>query len=265
MSKTVINEIQVAYTDEGQGTPLVFLHAFPLSKGMWQPQVQFLRDSYRIITLDLRGHGESDAVLWNFTLDDYANDVIGLLDYLNIGQAVFIGLSMGGYVLFSLYRNFPDRVRAIVLADTRAQADSQEGKAGRQTMAQLAYQKGVSAIADMMLPKLLASSTLQQRPEVVDHVRTMILHTPREGIIVDLMAMAVRPDSTNVLSKITCPTLVIVGEEDIATPVAESYYMAERMKGSTLITIPGAGHLSNFEQPVAFNQALQNFLATHKL
>jgi len=265
MLKAVINEIKVAYTDEGQGTPLVFLHAFPLSNVMWQPQIHALVDSYRVITLDLRGHGESDALLWNFTLDEFAKDVIGLLDHLNIVQAVFIGLSMGGYTLLSLYRNFPERVKAMVLADTRAQADSQEGKAGRRAMAQLAHKAGASAIADVMLPKLLAPTTLQQRPEIVNQVRTMILHTPPEGIIVDLMAMAARPDSTDLLSKITCPTLVIVGEDDIATPVADSHYMAKRIAGSTLVTIPGAGHLSNFEQPAAFNQALQNFLDARRL
>lgn len=265
MKKAVINEIQLAYTDEGQGTPLVFLHAFPLSSVMWQPQVQVLKTSNRVITLDLRGHGESDALLWNFTLDNYAKDVIGLLDHLNIVQAVFIGLSMGGYTLLSLYRNFPDRVKAMVLADTRAQGDSQEGKTGRQAMAQLAYQEGASAIADVMLPKLLAPSTVQERPDIVDQVRHMILQTSTEGIITDLMAMAARPDSTDCLSQITCPTLVIVGEDDVATPIAESRYITERIAGSTLIAIPGAGHLSNFEQPAAFNQSLQNFLTTHQL
>jgi 3-oxoadipate enol-lactonase len=263
--KAVINEINLAYTDEGQGTPLVFLHAFPLSKVMWQPQVQVFVGSYRSITLDLRGHGESDAVLWNFTLDDYANDVIGLLDHLNIAQAVFIGLSMGGYILFSLYRNFPERVKAMVLADTRAQADSQEGKAGRRAMTQHAHKEGATAIADVMLPKLLAPSTAQQRPDIVDQVRTMILQTPTAGIIVDLMAMAARPDSTDLLSTITCPTLVVVGEEDVATPVTESRYIAKRITGSTLVTIPQAGHLSNFEQPATFNQSLQSFLTTHRL
>jgi 3-oxoadipate enol-lactonase len=263
--QAVINGVTMSYNDQGQGTPLVFIHGFPLSKTMWQPQVHALVDSYRVITLDLRGHGESDALLWNFTLDDYANDVIGLLDHLNIVQAVFIGLSMGGYILFSLYRNFPDRVKAMVLADTRAQGDSQEGKAGRRAMTQLARKEGPSGIAVAMLPKLLAPLTVQQRPDMVDQIRKMILQTPTEGIIVDLMAMAARPDSTDLLLTVTCPTLVVVGEKDIATPVAESHYMAERIAGSTLVTIPGAGHLSNFEQPAVFNESLKNFLATHRL
>jgi 3-oxoadipate enol-lactonase len=262
--KTLINEMNLAYTDQGQGLPLIFLHAFPLSKEMWQPQVLELAGSYRVITLDLRGHGESDALLWNFTLEDYAHDVIKLLDHLEVAQAVFIGLSMGGYIVFSLYKNYSKRVKGMVLADTKAPEDSPEGKAGRQGMAQLAYTNGPSAIADTMIPKLLTPHTIQQRPEVVSQVRKMILRTPTEGIIADLMAMAARPNSIDLLSTIACPTLIVVGEEDAATPVAESSSMAEKIAGATLVTLPGAGHLSNLEQPEAFNHALHTFLRTIK-
>lgn len=262
--KAIVNGMTVGYTDQGNGTPLVFIHAFPLSKTMWQPQVDALQDTYRVITIDLGGHGESDIVLWNDTLDDYAKNVICLLDHLEIAQAVFVGLSMGGYTLFSIYRNYANRVKALVLADTRAQADSEEGKAGRRSMAQVAFKEEAPAIADIMLPKLLAPSTIEHRPEIVEQVRQMILQTSTAGIVVDLVAMAARPDSTDLLSTITCPTLVIVGEDDQATPVAESQYMAQRIPGTTLVTIPQAGHLSNFEQPAAFNQALESFLGkTH--
>ncbi len=263
--KAVINEVTVGYSDHGNGTPLVFIHAFPLSKTMWQPQVDALKDTYRVITIDLGGHGESDIVPWNDSLDDYAKDVIHLLDHLGIAQAVFVGLSMGGYTLFAIYRHYADRVTAMVLADTRAQADSEEGKAGRASMAQVAFSDGVPAIADLMLPKLLAPSTIERHSEMVEQVRQMILQTSTGGIVVDLAAMAARPDSTDLLFTITCPTLIIVGEDDVATPVSESQYMANRIPGSTLVTIPEAGHLSNFERPVAFNEALQSFLTTHRL
>ena len=265
MVKAVIKGVTVGYTDQGNGTPLVFIHAFPLSKAMWQPQVDALANSYRVITIDLRGHGESATVLWNDTLDDYAADVMGLLEHLGITQAVFIGLSMGGYTLFSLYRNYPDRVKAMVLADTRAQADSEEGKTGRRAMAQVAFKDGASAIADLMIPKLLSPTTIQQCPDIVTQVRQMILHTQPAGIIADLMAMAARSDSTDLLPNISCPALVIVGEDDQATPVTESQYIAEQIPGSTFVTIPHAGHLSNFEQPVAFNQTIRSFLQTHGL
>ena len=258
----IINSMRIGYTDQGEGLPLVFIHAFPLSKVMWEPQIHALANHYRVITIDLRGHGESDAMLWNVTLDDYAADVVGLLDHLGLGKAVFIGLSMGGYTVFSLYRQYAHRIQALVLADTRAQADSEEGKTGRRAMAQVAFQEGAVAIANLMIPKLLAPSTIQQRPNVMEQVRQWILGTPREGIIVDLMAMAARPDSTHLLSTITCPTLIVVGEDDQATPVAESRYMADRIPNATLVTIPQAGHLSNVEQPDVFNQALASFLNT---
>ncbi len=263
--KAVIDGITVGYTDQGEGTPLVFIHAFPLSKTMWQPQVDTLKEAYRVITIDLGGHGESDIVPWNDSLDGYAKTIIRLLDHLEIVQPVFVGLSMGGYILFSIYRHYANRVKALVLADTRAQADSEEGRAGRQMMAEVAFKDGASAIADLMLPKLLALSTIEQRPEITEEVRQMVLETSTAGIVVDLVAMASRSDSTDLLSTITCPTLVIVGEDDQATPVAESQYMVDRISGVRFVTISQAGHLSNFEQPIAFNQAIESFLETHGL
>ncbi|GJL52904.1 MAG: alpha/beta hydrolase [Nitrospirales bacterium] len=258
--KAHVNRIHLAYTDSGKGQPLVFLHAFPLSQLMWEPQVETLSKQYRVITIDLRGHGESDTFLWNFTLEDYAKDVYELLRHLNVQQATFIGLSMGGYVLFAYYRLFPNMVKTLVLADTRAQADNEEGKAGRLAMAQTAYKEGSATIADMMIPKLLSAKTVEHREDLVKQVRSMILNNHSPGIVVDLMAMAARPDSTSLLSKITCPTLIIVGENDVATPPSESHYMAERISQATLVAIPDAGHLSNLEQPDAFNQALESFL-----
>ena len=263
--KVQINGINIDYTDQGTGDPLVFIHAFPLSKRMWEPQVRALSKDYRVITLDLRGHGESETLLWNFTLEDYAKDVHALLHYLDIRRATFIGLSMGGYILFAFYRMFSDIVQALVLADTRAQADNEEGKAGRLAMAQTAYKEGPSIIADMMIPKLLSAATVEHQQDLVDQTRTMILGNEASGIVVDLMAMAARPDSTSVLSQISCPTLLIVGEDDVPTPPSESHYMAERIQQAQLVIIPRAGHLSNLEQPEAFNQALATFFSSRDL
>ena len=263
--KAVIKGLTVGYTDQGNGTPLVFVHAFPLSKTMWQPQVDALKDTYRLITIDLPGHGESDIVLWNDTLDGYAKVLSAYLIISGLLKPCLWACRWAGIPYFRSIDIMPNRVHAMVLADTRAQADSEEGKAGRRSMAQVAFSDGAPAIADLMLPKLLAPSTIEHHPEIVEQVRQMILQTSTAGIVVDLVAMAARPDSTDLLPTITCPTLVIVGEDDVATPVSESHYMAERIAGSTLVTIPGAGHLSNFEQPAAFNEALQSFLTTHRL
>ena len=258
--KATINGIQLFYSDQGQGNPIVFIHAFPLSSAMWEPQVREFSNNHRVIALDLRGHGESDAPLWHFTLDDFADDIYELLSYLGIAQATFVGLSMGGYILLALFRKYPELFIRMVLADTRAQADSDEAKAGRFAMAQVAYQKGPDTIAEMMIPKLLGPASLENRQDLIGHIRSMIHRNPASGIIVDLMAMAQRPDSTPLLSNIICPTLIIVGEDDVATPPAEGQYLKDGIPGAELVVLPEAGHLSNLEQPVAFNQALTAFL-----
>lgn len=260
--KAFINGINLAYTDQGLGVPIVFVHAFPLNKDMWEPQVQALAGRYRVITLDLRGHGESDAPLWRSTMDQFADDLRGLLDHLGIRQAGLVGLSMGGYVLFAFYRRFADRVKALVLADTRAQADSEEGRGNRFAMAQLAYRKGAGAIADAMVPRLLSPASREDRPDLVGRVRAMITATPMSGITGDLMGMADRPDSVPLLKEIACPTLVLVGELDTATPPADARLMAETIPGASLAIIPAAAHLANLEQPEAFNRALLPFLET---
>lgn len=258
--KAHINGITLGYNDRGSGMPLVFLHAFPLNRTMWAPQEEALSRRFRTITLDLRGHGESDAPLWRYSLEQYADDVAGLLDHLAIKQAVLIGLSMGGYVGFAFYRKYADRLRAMVLADTRAQADSEEGRAGRFTMAQTAYKKGSGAVADMMIPKLFGATSLGTRPDLAAQIRGIIEGNEPSGIIVDLMAMADRPDSRSLLPTITCPTLVIVGEEDQPTPPADAEVIAQGIPGAALVVIPGAGHLSNLEQPERFNDVVGKFL-----
>jgi pimeloyl-ACP methyl ester carboxylesterase len=255
-----INGINLAYTDQGQGLPVVFLHAFPQSRAMWESQVQALSGTHRIVTLDFRGFGESDAPLWHYTLDQFADDVKSLLDHLSIRQAVLVGLSMGGYTLFAFYRKYAGRVKGLVLADTRAQPDTEEGRAGRFAMAQTAYTKGASAIADIMLPKLLSPVALQTKPDLVGQVRATIEQTQISGIAGALMAMAERPDSVTLLAQIACPTLVITGELDGPTPPADGKLIAERIPGARLELIPQAGHLSNLEQPEAFNRALLSFL-----
>ena len=252
--------IRLAYDEQGTGLPLVFLHAFPLNRSMWTPQTTALSRQFRTIAVDLRGHGESDAPLWAFSLEDYADDVCALLDHLAIPQAVLVGLSMGGYVGFSFSRTYGNRLKGLVLADTRAQADSPEGRTGRFNLAQTAYGKGADAVADIMLPKLLGATSLQQKPELVEYVRRTIRDTPVSGILVDLMAMANRPDSVAHLRTLACPTLVVVGQEDHTTPLADAQVMATEIPGARLAVIPAAGHLSNLEQPEVFNDLVRNFV-----
>ena len=257
--QTQVNGSTIAYSDRGTGFPIVFLHAFPLNRTMWATQENALSSQFRVITIDLRGHGESDAPLWRYTLDQSADDVSALLDQLAIQQALFAGLSMGGYILFAFYRKYAALVKGLILADTRAQADTAEGKDGRFQMAQTAYKQGPSAIADIMIPKLLSPQTVQTRPEIVQKVRTMIESNQISGIAGDLMAMAERPDSVLLLKQITCPTQIIVGELDQATPPSDAKLMAEHIPGARLAIIPHAAHLANLEQPDTFNQIVAAF------
>jgi len=254
-----INGITLAYSDTGTGLPIVFLHAFPLNRTMWAEQEAALSSHHRIITIDLRGHGESDAPLWHYSLDQAADDVRALLDHLSIAQALFVGLSMGGYILLAFYRKYAYRVKGMVLADTRAQADTSEGKAGRYQMAQIAYKQGPSAIADIMIPKLLSPATIQSKPAIVQRIRTMIEGTQISGIAGDLMAMAERPDSVPFLKQITCPTQIIVGEWDQATPPTDAKLMADQIRNSRLAIIPNAAHLANLEQPEEFTKIVAEF------
>ena len=257
--KAQVNGITIAYSDQGAGLPIVFLHAFPLNRTMWAAQEHALSSQFRIITIDLRGHGESDSPLWRYTLDQSADDVRALLDYLGIQQAVFVGLSMGGYILFAFYRKYADCVKGLILADTKAQPDTEEGKNGRFQMAQTAYKKGPSAIADLMIPKLLSPMSIQTKPNLVRQVRAMIEGNQISGIAGDLMAMVERLDSVPLLRQITCPTQIIVGELDQATPPSDAKLMAEQIPHARLAVIPQAAHLANIEQPEAFNRIVASF------
>jgi pimeloyl-ACP methyl ester carboxylesterase len=260
--KAPVNGITIAYSDQGTGLPIVFLHAFPLNRTMWATQEKALSSQFRIITIDLRGHGESDAPLWRYTLEQSADDVRALLDHLGIQLALFVGLSMGGYIMFAFYRKYAARVKGLILADTKAQADTAEGKEARFLMAQIAYNKGPAAVAEIMIPKLLSPTTIQTNPDLVRQVRALIEGNQICGIAGDLMAMAERPDSVPLLSQITCPTQIIVGELDQATPPSDAKLMKEQIPLARLTIIPNAAHLANLEQPQAFNQIVSAFALT---
>jgi 3-oxoadipate enol-lactonase len=232
-----------------------------LNRTMWKPQEEALSRQYRIVTMDLRGHGESDAPLWRFALERYADDVAELMDHLSIQRAVLVGLSMGGYISFAFYRKYAQRVRGLALADTRAQADSEEARTARFDLAQTAFRKGPGAVADVMMPKLLRPTSLKTRSDLVTQLRRTIETTEVSGIIVDLIAMADRPDSFPLLPQITCPVLVIVGDEDQTTPPADARLIAQNISGARLAVIAGAGHLSNLEQPDQFNKYVGEFAA----
>ena len=254
--KAEINGISINYRDEGKGLPVIFIHGFPLNQTIWDEQAAALRDRCRTITLDLRGFGETDAPEGPCLMEDMAEDVRGLMQSLSIEHAVLVGLSMGGYVALAFYRKYPDAVRALVLADTRATADPPEGRERRMKSAERAEREGASAIADDMVPLLLAPSTVETRPDIVRRMRDIVEANSPRGIAAAQRGMAERLDSTDLLAKIDFPVLVIVGSEDTLTPVRDSESLRDHIPGSRLRIIEGAGHLSNMERADEFNRAL---------
>jgi pimeloyl-ACP methyl ester carboxylesterase len=251
----------LAHADVGRGLPVVLLHAFPLNRTMWEPQIATLFGECRCIVPDLRGFGESPAG-GPYSMDRFADDVVALLDALQIPQAVIGGLSMGGYVAFNIWRRHRARVRALLLADTRAAADTAEGRQKRGELIALAKSDGATAVADKQITGLTGKTTREKQPELVDRLRSIMAAERVEGIVGALEAMRDRPDSTPLLAGIDVPTLVVVGEEDTITPVKEARAMHQGIRASRLEIIPSAGHLSNVERPAAFNAALSDFVGS---
>ena len=260
MSFIRIDDIELAYTDAGLGQAVVLLHGYPFNRSLWNEQAAALSNSYRVITPDLRGLGESDASPGAATMNRMAQDVAELLDRLEISRAIIGGLSMGGYVALAFYNQFPSRVRALILADTRAQADTNEGKQARFQQAEKALAEGMAGIADSMLPKLLTPETVSKRPELVKRVRDMMLKTKPEGAAGALLGMAERDDHTPLLSQISCPALILVGREDPITPVQDSEKMHREIAGSHLVVLENAAHVSNLERTDQFNEEILKFL-----
>jgi pimeloyl-ACP methyl ester carboxylesterase len=252
-------EAAAAGTERPRGT-LLLIHAFPVNARMWEPQFAFAGKGWRVIAPQLRGMDGGSADPPATSMDDHAADVIDLLDALHIEDAVVGGLSMGGYVAFAMQRHAPRYIRALVLADTRPQADTPEGVEARKKMLALVREKGPSAVADEMIPKLLGEQTRRTRPDVAERIRDLILSSSAESIANAITALMTRADATPLLPTIHVPTLIIVGEQDAITPPALSEQMYKDIKGSEYVVIPNAGHMANLEQAEAFNAALARFL-----
>lgn len=252
--------VTLHYTDEGAGEPVILVHGFPHSSDLWLPQRAALSSRYRVIAPDLRGFGRSDVPHGAIPIDLYADDIVGMMDMLGIGTATIGGLSMGGYVLMALLRRHPERVRGVVLMSTKATADTETGKQGRNEMIAIAQNEGVSAIAERMLPRMLASRTQADDPELVDFIRQMMAAPPVEGVVGALYAMRDRPDSREILEQTHLPALVLAGLEDEITLLPDAEVMHTALRGSRLVPIAGASHLLNVEQPDLVNSELLTFL-----
>jgi 3-oxoadipate enol-lactonase len=260
MKRAHVHGIEMAYEEAGNGPAVVLLHGYPFNRSMWREQSEALSRKYRVVAPDLRGHGETTVTGEMATMEQMARDVAALLDELRIERVTLAGLSMGGYVTLAFYRRFPLRVRALVLADTRPQADTEDARRNREEQAEKILKEGMQAIADDFLQKVLTPATIDGKPDVTARVREMILQTDPQGAANALRAMAARPDQTDFLEEILVPTLVLVGSEDKITPPKDSEVMRREIRGSRLEIIEGASHLSNLERPAEFTRALLDFL-----
>ncbi|HJR61880.1 MAG TPA: alpha/beta fold hydrolase [Vicinamibacterales bacterium] len=238
---------------------VVLLHAFPLNAGLWRPQVERAPTGWRFVTPDLPGFATSGLPPAR-TMEEMAREVLNVIDEQGIARAVIGGVSMGAYVTLALYRLVPERFSAMILADTRATADNDQQIEGRRKMIATVREKGPSAIADEMLPKLLGATSHRVRPELAGRLRAMIEGNSRETIAGAVEAMMGRADSRPLLAQISVPTLVLCGEEDVLTPPSDSEALHAGIRGSRLAMLPGAGHLPNFETPDAFSFELNAFL-----
>lgn len=260
--RTALRDITLAYDDQGQGVPLILIHGFPFSHRMWQQQVAAISRVCRLITVDLRGFGESTGTPDG--LEQMADDVHGLVDHLRLSSFILGGFSMGGYVVFRYLARHTDQLRALLLLDTRAEPDSPDARERRFAGIDRITREGPAGFLDDFVKLLVSPRTVETRPEVVTQVRRMMDGTRVGALTGGLRAMAERPDSTPLLPTVRVPTLVVVGEDDKATPVDSSRTMAATIPHAELVIIPGAGHVSNVEQPDAFNAALVEFLTTLK-
>ncbi len=260
--KATVNNISINYSDRGNpsGTPVVFIHGFPFSQAMWNPQVDLLSKTYRVITYDVRGHGESDIGDGQYMIEFFVDDFIGLLDHRKINKAVVCGLSMGGYIALRAIERNPERFRALILCDTRSEADPSEGRLKRAASIKTVKAQGVKVFAEGFVKAVCAPQTFQTKPDVVRFIQEIIEKTSPIGICGTLLALASRTDTTALLPNIKVPTLILVGEHDTLTPPSAAQAMKEKIPNSELQIIANAAHMSNLENPEAFNSKLGKFL-----
>jgi 3-oxoadipate enol-lactonase len=250
----------LAYDSRGEGPALVLLHAFPFDRRMWSEEVARLSDVRRVVAVDLRGFGES-PLYGEPSVDEYADDVVALLDALGIPMATVAGLSMGGYIALSLAERHRARVAALILADTRAAADSEVARLAREATIRQVRSDGPAQFLDGVPERLLsrhASDDLRVRVRGLCVERT-------DAIVAATRALAHRPDRTELLGAIDCPTLVVCGGEDTTSPAPEMRGLAQAIRGAEYVEIAGVGHLSNLEAPDRFDDAVARFLAAHEL
>lgn len=260
--KLEVNGHSLYYREQGpaDGLPVVFIHGFPFSHRLWDPQLKALPDSYRGVAYDVRGHGKSDVGDGQYSVELFVDDLLGLLDHLAIDQAVVCGLSMGGYIALRALERHPDRFQGLILCDTRSTPDTDQVKVERTTTIRAVKTGGLQPFAEGFVKAVFAPASFTVIPAVVHKIRDIIAATDPLAISGTLLALAARTDTTPALSRITVPTLILVGQHDTLTPPADAEAMHSQLPKAELHIIPGAGHVSNLENRTAFNEHLLAFL-----
>jgi pimeloyl-ACP methyl ester carboxylesterase len=253
-------DAEIFYEIRGSGPPVVLLHPFPCDHEFWNPVAGALDSRYRLILPDLRGHGDSEIGEGPALMQKHASDIARVLDAGGVGKAVFVGCSIGGYILFEFWRRYRERVSALALCDTRPQADTAEGRANRLKAAGAVLEQGTEPFIESMIPKLMGRTTVATRPDLVDAARAMMRKMSAEDVSLVLQGMAERPDSVADLKSINVPTLIVIGEEDVLSTVADGELMRQNIARSQLKVIPKAGQYAPWEQPEAVGTVLRQFL-----
>jgi pimeloyl-ACP methyl ester carboxylesterase len=260
MPRIQSGDAEIAYEGLGDGPPVVLLHPFPADHALWLPAAQILRSRYRVILPDLRGHGDSGVGEGPATMRKHATDIARVLDHAEAGRAPLAGVSIGGYALFEFWRRYRGRVAALILCDTKAQADTAEGRAARLKAAADVLEQGTEPFIDSMIPKFFGRTTLDTRPDLLMAPKEMMMKMSSEDISLVQKGMAERPDSVEILNTINVPTMLVAGEEDTLTPVRDAELMRQNIPGSQLKVVPRAGHYAVWEQAEEVGKLVRQFL-----
>lgn len=260
MNRVRSGDAEIAYEVLGDGPPVIFLHPFPVDHKFWLPALQTLLARYRVVLPDLRGHGDSDIGDGPATMERHSADIARVMDDVQIGRAAMVGVSIGGYALFEFWRRHRGRAAAFVLMDTKATIDTTEARRARLQSAAQVLERGTETFIDGLLLKLIGETTRRTRPDLVEAARKMMLRMSPEDVSQVQRGMAERPDSVAMLKTINVPTLIVTGDEDTVTPVAEAELMRQNISGSEMKIIAKAGHYAAFEQPEESGKMLRQFL-----
>jgi 3-oxoadipate enol-lactonase len=262
MPRIPSGDADIFYEVLGSGPTVVLLHPFPANHDFWKPAAQALVARYRVILPDLRGHGESGVGEGPATMEKHAADIDRVLDHEEVGRAAFVGVSIGGYLLFEFWRKYRTRMNALVLCNTKAQADTPEARAVRLQAAAFVTDRGTELFFKDLIPKLIGTTTRSTRPDLVEGALRMMRTMSPEDVAMVQHGMAERPDSVETLKTINVPTMLVTGDEDILTGIAEAELMRQHISGSQMKVIAKAGHYSPWEQPEEVGKLLRQFLDT---